>query len=582
MSRSGQHVFDRAAEELRTVQHGFRRRDVVFLGREIVDRHLHLRQIELGVVDRHRAGGQAILEIAIAQIEGMVGRGHPRGVGIPVQQIERRGFLALQIVADHVGPDQVVGAQHVEGHRHLAAFEHACLLHAAFEAGNLIFIDKDQKIAGMSEVHLRGKERRRCHAHAAFLREPCQRRREQRAADAIAHGVDAHFPGDFLDDIHRGDGTFAHVVLEGLAAERLVGIDPRDQEHRDALIDAPLHERLLPVEIENVELVDPRRHDQQRRAQHVFRSGLILDELHDLVLEDHLARSQCNVPADLEIGCRLADLERAVTGFDIFREHGHAAHQIVAVAGQGLPQHFRIGQDEVRRREGVDELLDVELGLLAGVGIEAVRILHKLRGPIRGQQISLHEELKELIALPFRVLEAFVARSRFDDRRGRLAGQTLRGGIQQSEIGFSDLGLNVRGALFVREPVVHHRCEGLDHLSEFAGLVGRLAGLARLQIGGEGAAAVLDRAREICGENFRIEALWSFAIRGFRVCQNLCHRPLPNLTRRAPSASRSSRSSWHSSDACGDLHVLRCGIINASVTLEPHERSLVPKVFVGR
>ena len=42
----------------------------------------------------------------------MVGRRHPRSVGIPVQQVESRGRLALQVVADDVGPDQVVGAQH--------------------------------------------------------------------------------------------------------------------------------------------------------------------------------------------------------------------------------------------------------------------------------------------------------------------------------------------------------------------------------------------------------------------------------------------------------------------------------------
>ena len=70
-------------------------------------------------------GPTVIVEVAVAQVVGMVRRRHPRRVGIPVQQIERRRRLALEVVVDDIGPDQVVGAQHVEGHRHPAAFEHA-------------------------------------------------------------------------------------------------------------------------------------------------------------------------------------------------------------------------------------------------------------------------------------------------------------------------------------------------------------------------------------------------------------------------------------------------------------------------
>ena len=74
---------------LRAEEHRFRRRDVVLARREIVDRHFDLAEIELDVGDRHLALGQRVLEIAIAQIERVVGRRHARRIGIPVQQVER-------------------------------------------------------------------------------------------------------------------------------------------------------------------------------------------------------------------------------------------------------------------------------------------------------------------------------------------------------------------------------------------------------------------------------------------------------------------------------------------------------------
>ena len=51
--------------------------------------------------------------VAQAQIEEVAVQtgGHPGGVGVPEQDVERRGIPALQVVVDPVGPDQVVGPQ---------------------------------------------------------------------------------------------------------------------------------------------------------------------------------------------------------------------------------------------------------------------------------------------------------------------------------------------------------------------------------------------------------------------------------------------------------------------------------------
>ena len=184
---------------------------------------------------------------------------------------------------------------------------------------------------------------------------------------------------------------------------------------------------------------------------------------------DHLARRRRHVDADDEVGrVGLADAQRAAAGFDVLGQHLHAAHEIVAVRGQRLAQHFRIGEHEIRRRDRVGDLLDVELGLLARVRIEAFGVLHQFLRPLRGEQIELQHEIEELVRFPLRILEALVARRRLDRGLGRLRRPCGARPAPEIEIGLADLGLQVRGALVVREPVFGDRGEGLDDLADFA------------------------------------------------------------------------------------------------------------------
>ena len=86
------------------------------------------------------------------------------------------------------------------------------------------------------------------------------------------------------------------------------------------------------VEIEDVELVDPGRHDQQRPLQHRLGRRRVLDELHQIVLEDHLAGRDREVAADLELRrVGLADLQVAAAGLDVLGQHVHAAHEVLGV-----------------------------------------------------------------------------------------------------------------------------------------------------------------------------------------------------------------------------------------------------------
>ena len=102
-----------------------------------------------------------------------------------------------------------------------------------------------------------------------------------------------------LDRLERRQRAELHVVFPAPGAEPLVGVDPRDDEHRDALVHAPLDVGFVRLEIENVELVDPRRHDQERPPELLLRERRVLDQLHELVLEHHLAGRDGEVLAHL-------------------------------------------------------------------------------------------------------------------------------------------------------------------------------------------------------------------------------------------------------------------------------------------
>ena len=111
-----------------------------------------------------------------------------------------------------------------------------------------------------------------------------------------------------------GEWPVGHVVLEALLRERLVRIGPGDDEDGVPLVDGVLDEAVLRLQVQDVELVDPGRHDQERAFVDLLGCRRILDELHQLVLVDHLAGRGRDVLADLEGGLvGHADLQAAIT-----------------------------------------------------------------------------------------------------------------------------------------------------------------------------------------------------------------------------------------------------------------------------
>ena len=163
----------------------------------------------------------------------------------------------------------------------------------------------------MREVDLRRKEARRGERLLAARGEIGERGCEQRAADAVADDVALLDARLAAHRVGRRQDALLHVVLEGLVREVLVGVDPGDHEDGEALADQELDEALGRRQIEDVVLVDPGRHDQERPLAHLVGRGRVLDELQEVVLIDDLAGRGGEVAPDLEgRGVRLADSQQ--------------------------------------------------------------------------------------------------------------------------------------------------------------------------------------------------------------------------------------------------------------------------------
>ena len=420
MAGPGKHEFARPGEELSRGVGRLPGRDMVFLGRKEEGRGL-----DLGDVDRHPVEGdtarlrQQILLVHLAQIETVHGARHARGIRVPVEQIEGEGVLSHQIVVDDEGPNQVIGAQHVEGGRHMGALKIALLVHLVFDVLKLLFVDKDAEIAGLGKVDEADEEGRALDPVVALLGHIGECRGEQRAAQAITDDIGLAHARRLLHGVEGGQRRFEHVVLEAFLRQGAVRIDPGDHEDRVALFDRPFYEGVLGAQVEDVKLVDPGRHDQQGPFENLFGRRIVLDQFHQVVAEDDPAGGDGDILADLEgIFVGHGNAQLAFAPLQITEQVLEALHQVLALGFEGRAQDFRVGDGEICGRQGIDELLGVELDLLRGLFVEPIDFAHGFRDPGRGQQIRLLDVVEDGVLPPGFVLEPAVVALRADHRLG--------------------------------------------------------------------------------------------------------------------------------------------------------------------
>ncbi len=128
------------------------------------------------------------------------------------------------------------------------------------------------------------------------------------------------------------------------------------------MIDRPFDEAFLRSQVQNIETVDPRREDHQRRFVDLVGGGAILHELVERRFVHDLARRRGQVHAQLEcLGIGVGQLPL----LQIVDQVAHTLEQVLALGLDRAFQHYRIGENEVIRAHRVDQRSGREFQLFA-------------------------------------------------------------------------------------------------------------------------------------------------------------------------------------------------------------------------
>ena len=148
---------------------------------------------------------------------------------------------------------------------------------------------------------------------------------------------------------------------------------------------------------------------------------------------------------------------------------GHALHQVLGVGRERGANHFRVGEREVRRREGRQHLVQVEESFLARLLVDALGVAGEILSPAGGNEIGLLPEIEELPVGPIGVLEAVVAGLRHDHGLDLLAEKPAEGTPPEIGIALEEFALR-RGELAgLGHPMARDLAERLRRLARFRG-----------------------------------------------------------------------------------------------------------------
>jgi len=232
----------------------------------------------------------------------------------------------------------------------------------------------------------------------------------------MQYGVDALGPCDLADDVARGERAVGHVILEGDGLHRSVRVLPADHEYREALLEQEADKTVLRLQVEDIELVDPRRNEQQRHGVGLRRHRRVMDELDEAVAIDDLAGSRGEVLARRE-RCGVGHAEPALA--KIVQKVAEPVGDAAAARLPCLAKRRGIGRQKRGGAYRVEELPEMEDKPLPFVGINRLPLgfLEKLFGK---REIALLQQPEEGVLLPFRSVEAPVGLGAF--RPGRCGG----------------------------------------------------------------------------------------------------------------------------------------------------------------
>ena len=351
--------------------------------------------------------------------------GHPGLVRIPEQQVKGGRVLAQQIIADEEGPDQVVGPQGVEGLGHDGAGQDpARRIHLAFDLVQPVLVGEQQQVARLLEVMLGGEEGGGGDTFVTLGRHMRQRGAQQGAADAVSDGVQL-FRACLLKRLFDGAvNALLQIVVKAEPGLVQIRIDPRADEDREPLRRQPADQRIPGLQVHDVELVDPRREDQQRDRVLRLAFRRVLNQFEQFIAPDHLTGGRGDILAHDELAIiGLTDPQRAAAALQVGGEVLHSLHQGFAAGLRQRLKRDRVGGQEVRWREGVGQQAGEELGAAFQRGIDILHARDQAVHPVGRQQIGPTHHVEHGVLGPGRVFEPFVGRG----GRRRLTACLTRG-----------------------------------------------------------------------------------------------------------------------------------------------------------
>ena len=220
---------------------------------------------------------------------------------------------------------------------------------------------------------------------------------------------------------HRFADPLRNVVLEAGFAHVRAGILPARDVDVEALVEQVLHQALLRLQVQHVELVDARRDDDDRRRAHLRRRRRVVDQLEQPVAENDRARRGGEVLADREF-LLAGHADRA--GLDILHEDLVTTPQAFAAGFGGLPHRHRVGEQKIGRRKRIEPLPPPEGRAPALLRRQARRLEQGVLHLPRVEKVPLLDEGPTRILRPRRVAEALVIGLRTHDVRHIAAGES--------------------------------------------------------------------------------------------------------------------------------------------------------------
>src|SRR6266404_644443 len=159
--------------------------------------------------------------------------------------------------------------------------------------------------------------------------------------------------GNFADDIDGLQWAELQVVVPCEVLCLSDSATPRYQKDLVTLSDRILDKRILFSEIEQIVFVDAWRDNQKRRSLHILRFWSVLDQLDELIFEDHRSRRYRKIATNFE--CCFVD-PRNASLLNVFDEVLHTGNQTGGTALDGRSDHGRIGKRKVRWTHRINEL----------------------------------------------------------------------------------------------------------------------------------------------------------------------------------------------------------------------------------